>query len=111
MPSSLDTIVAHDNFEEVFDIRRGSRAQRSLRRDLLNSIYDYRSGLLHGGLTPSYQSWGMAADDGGWVRRALFSDFTEAAILGSPRSSLVGHPALERALGASADITSTKDPD
>jgi hypothetical protein len=98
MPSSLDVIVNHGNFEEVFGIRRGSRDVRSLRRKLLNGIYDYRSGLLHGGLIPSYQGLGATVEEGGSVRRALFSDFAEDAILAylrSPRSSLIGHPLFE----------------
>jgi len=103
MPTELENIVAHDNFEEVFGIRRGFRGVRSLRRELLDHIYDYRSGLVHGGLTPMYYGLGSAVDDGG-IRRALFSDFAEGAILGylkSPRSSLVGHPALESLEGNS----------
>jgi len=105
MPTELEAIVAHANFEEAFGIRRGSRSARSLRRELLNRIYDYRSGLVHGGLTPTYQGLGSAVENGGVVRRALFSDFAEGAILGylkSPRSSLIGHPAFDAPLAATA---------
>jgi hypothetical protein len=105
MPSELETIVAHANFEEAFGIRRGSRTVRALRRELLDRIYDYRSGLVHGGLTPTYQGLGSAFENGGVVRRALFADFAEGAILGylkSPRSSLIGHPAFETSLAATA---------
>ena len=38
IPSGLDTIVAHANFEEAFEIRRGTRTSRSLRRELLDRI-------------------------------------------------------------------------
>ena len=98
MPTELETIVAHANFEQVFGIRCGSRGLRSLRRELLDRIYDYRSGLVHGGLMPTYHGLGSAVENGGIARRALFSDFAEGAILGylkSPRSSLIGHPAFE----------------
>ena len=101
MPTELETMVAHANFEEVFGIRRGSRGARSLRRELLGRIYDFRSGLVHGGLTPTYHGLGSVVENGGIVRRALFSDFAEGAILGylkSPRSSLIGHPAFEATL-------------
>jgi len=96
IPSALDTIVAHDNFESVFGLRRGSRAAHSLRKRLLDRLYDFRSGLVHGGLPPSYRGLGLAVEDGSTVRRALFADFAEAAILGylqAPRSTLIGHPA------------------
>src|SRR4029077_19101589 len=43
IPSDLDTIVAHANFEEAFEIRRGTRTARSLRRELLDRIYELRS--------------------------------------------------------------------
>ena len=98
MPEKLETIVAHGNFEEVFKIRRGSRGMRSLRRELLDRIYDFRSGLVHGGLRPAYYGLFSAAESGGEIRRSLFADFAEGAILGylkSPMSSLIGHPALE----------------
>ena len=96
MPSTLDQMVAHSNFETVFGIRRGTRTSRTLRRELLEQIYDYRSGHLHAGLRPSYQGF---ASGFFWVsdnnRRGLFAKFAEGAILeylGSPRASLIGHP-------------------
>jgi len=98
MPDQLDTIVAHGNFEEVFGMRRGTRKARSLRRDLLERIYDYRSGQLHEGLAPSYQGFATGSDMRNEVRRGLLADFAEGAILrylAAPRSSLVGHPAFE----------------
>jgi len=93
MPDALDEIVRHGNFEEAIGVRRGSRTPRALRREALDRIYSFRSGRLHEGLDPSYR--GLAADPLENVRRALFSDFAEAAILGfigAPRSSLIGHP-------------------
>ena len=98
MPSDLDQIVAHGNFEEAFGIRRGTRTARTLRRELLKRIYGYRSGQLHEGLEPSYQGLGVSLDASADVRRGLLADFAEAAILRylvAPRSSLVGHPAAE----------------
>jgi hypothetical protein len=98
MPDQLDTIVAHGNFEDAFALRRGTRTPRSLRRALLDRIYDYRSGRLHEGLTPSYQGLAMGSDMRNEVRRGLFADFAEGAILrylAAPRASLVGHPGFE----------------
>lgn len=100
MPDALDRIVGHGNFEEVFDIRRGNRQARALRRELLDRLYDFRSGQLHRGLGSSYAPLGIEFSGGITVRRSLFADFAESAILGclsSPRSSLVGHPKLDSA--------------
>jgi hypothetical protein len=97
MPQELDTIVAHGNFEEVFDLRRGTRTARALRRELLDRIYDFRSGQLHEGLAPSYQGLDIGSAMRHEVRRGLFADCAEGAILrylSVPRSSLVGHPAF-----------------
>ena len=98
IPTDLDKIVAHDNFEEAFSIRRGTRTARALRRELLDRLYDYRSGLLHQGLYPSYRGIGGFLDMKDEVRRGLFYDFAEAAILNfiaAPRVSLIGHPKFE----------------
>lgn len=96
MPDALDEIVKHGNFEEAIGVRRGDRTERALRREALERIYSLRSGQLHEGLKPTYR--GMASLDSSLqVRRALFSDFAEAAILRfiqAPRSSLIGHPGL-----------------
>jgi hypothetical protein len=98
MPSDLDQIVAHGNFEEAFGIRRGARTARALRREVLDRMYDYRSGQLHEGLSPSYQGLGVGFDAANEARRGLLCDFAEAAILrylAAPRVSLSGHPAFE----------------
>lgn len=98
MPSELDQIVAHANFEETFGIRRGSRTGRALRRELLDRVYDYRSGQLHEGLTPTYGGFAVQSDMRNEVRRGLFADFAEAAILryiAAPRTTLIGHPLFE----------------
>ncbi len=95
MPSTLDQMVAHGNFETVFGIRRGTRTNRALRRELLEQIYDYRSGHLHAGLRPSYRGFASGFEVSDDIRRGLFADFAEGAILGylgSPRASLIGHP-------------------
>lgn len=95
MPEELDQMVAHGNFETVFGIRRGTRTPRALRREMLEKIYEFRSGNLHAGLRPSYRGFASGFETGENVRRALFADFAEGAILrylGSPRSSLIGHP-------------------
>lgn len=96
MPGELDRIVSHKNFEEAFGIRRGDRTARALRRELLDRVYDYRSGQLHEGLEPSYRGLGIIVEEGREARRGLLRDFAEAAILrflAAPRSSLTGHPA------------------
>jgi hypothetical protein len=107
MPGELDKIVAHGNFEEAFGVSRGTRTSRSLRRALLDRIYDYRSGQLHEGLRPSYTGFGMRLGVGDEIRRGLFADFAEGAILrylDAPRASLVGHPSLaQRANGEESD--------
>jgi hypothetical protein len=93
MPDALDQIVRHRNFEEAIGVRRGNRAPRALRKKTLERIYSFRSGQLHEGLDPSYR--GFLADPVANIRRGLFSDFAEAAILGfigAPRSSIIGHP-------------------
>lgn len=98
MPTDLDQIVAHGNFEEAFGIRRGARTARALRHELLDRVYDYRSGQLHQGLSPSYQGLGVGFDAANEARRGLFCDFAEATILrylAAPRVSLIGHPAFE----------------
>jgi hypothetical protein len=107
MATDLDQIVAHANFEETFGIRRGNRSARALRRELLDRIYDYRSGQLHEGLTPTYQGFGVSSDLRNEVRRGLFADFAEGAILrylAAPRVSLIGHPGFDN------DGTSHPDP-
>jgi hypothetical protein len=93
MPDALDEIVAHANVEDAMGMRRGSRTARALRREVLERIYSFRSGQMHEGLEPAYL--GFTADPMRHVRRGLFRDFAEAAILrfiGAPRSSLIGHP-------------------
>ena len=98
MPTDLDKIVAHGNFEEVFGIRRSTRTARALRHDLLDRIYDYRSGQLHEGLSPTYQDLSVGLDRMNAVRRGFFADFAEGAILrylAAPRASLIGHPAVK----------------
>jgi hypothetical protein len=95
MPSELDQMVAHGNFEAVFGIRRGTRTNRALRCKMLDQIYDFRSGRLHTGLRPSYRGFTSGFDSSDDIRRALFADFAEGAILrylAAPRSSLIGHP-------------------
>lgn len=96
IPEALDEIVNHANFEEAIGLKRGNRTARALRRDALDRIYSFRSGLLHEGLDPVYR--GFISDVGSQMKRALFADFVEAALLAyirAPRSSVVGLPALE----------------
>ncbi|MCP5166984.1 MAG: hypothetical protein H6989_06340 [Pseudomonadales bacterium] len=97
IPEVLDKIVGHRNFEEAFKIKRGNKKARALRKELLNRIYSFRSGNLHEGFSPSPVGLigALGAIDG--VRRGLFAEFSEKAILAymqSPRSSLVGHPGI-----------------
>jgi len=95
IPATLDQMIAHGNFESVFGIRRGERTDRALRRDLLEHIYDFRSGHVHAGLRPTYHGFASGFEASDDIRRGLFADFAEGAILGylsSPRTSLIGHP-------------------
>lgn len=98
IPTELDKMIAHGNFETVFEIRRGKRSNGALRRELLARIYDFRSGHVHTGLRPSYRGFASGLESSDDIRRGLFVDFAEAAILGYlqfPRSSLIGHPSFE----------------
>ncbi|HEU4458707.1 MAG TPA: hypothetical protein VFR90_06250 [Methylibium sp.] len=95
MPEELNQLTTHGNFEAVFGIRRGARTSRALRREMLEKIYEFRSGNLHAGLQPSYSGFGSGFDTGENMRRAFFAEFAEGSILrylSSPRSSVVGHP-------------------
>jgi hypothetical protein len=98
MPADLDAIVNHQNFLEVFDIKRGVRTDQQMRKKLLEKIYSFRSGNVHSGLKPIYRGFASGVDGGGVARRSFFADFAEAAILRfieSPRSSVVGHPNID----------------
>lgn len=98
VPDTLDAIVAHKGFEEVFDIKRGSRTKKSIRRDLLNAIYAYRSGHLHHGVMPSLRDIIPDVRVREDMRRTFFCAFSEGAILNymaAPRCSLVGVPRNE----------------
>lgn len=95
LTEDLDKLIAHDNFEESFGIRRGKKSHKNFRREALNRFYSYRSGQLHDGLDPSYSSFRGGLDCLKESRRGLLRDFAEAAILrylAAPRSSLIGHP-------------------
>lgn len=98
MPDEIDGLVAHPNFESAFGFSRGRRGKRALRKEFLNRVYEFRSGQLHEGLKPSSGGPLLSTSWGEDLKRALFLDFAEAAILKylqSPRSSLIGHPALD----------------
>jgi hypothetical protein len=108
MPERLDVMLAHANLEEAFEIKlRGSTRRR--RKDLLQRIYDLRSGLVHGELVAERSWWATGRGGGRSVMRALCCDFAEGAILeyiSAPRSSLIGHPAV--APSTSAHTTNTR---
>lgn len=96
LAKDLDAIVGHGNFEEAFGIFRASKGAESLRKKLLKKIYGIRSQQVHEGLLPTYRGFGLPDDSVG-LQRGLIHDFAEAAVLnylGSPRSSLIGHPQL-----------------
>lgn len=98
MPDDIDSIIGHANFEEAFDIRRGERTARALRRDFLSRLYGLRSWPLHEGLDVSYHGMSAGPDVLAGSRRALLSEFAQLAIirfLEAPRVSLVGHPSFE----------------
>ncbi|MBL0125303.1 MAG: hypothetical protein IPP88_22385 [Betaproteobacteria bacterium] len=102
MPDALDEVVAHANFEEAFGTKRGERTARALRRDLLRQAYSLRSEPVHQGLSAQFCPFGMSYDDSATLQRGFFCDLSERAILAylrAPRSSLVGHPILDRPPG------------
>jgi hypothetical protein len=97
LASDLDVIIDHGNFEEAFQIKRGSRSRASLRKRLLEKLYSVRSLQVHEGLRPSYRGFLFGFRSGADMQRALVHDFAEAAILSylsAPRCSLIGHPGL-----------------
>ena len=94
MPDHLDSMVQHGNFEHAFGIDHGSKSPKTLRRTLLERIYQFRSEPVHEGLAMAYEGFGHSAITG--QRRMLVAWFAEYAILNylqSPRTSLIGHPA------------------
>ena len=94
MPDHLDSMVQHGNFEQAFGIVHGSKSPKTLRRMLLERIYQFRSEPVHEGLAMAYEGFGHSAITG--QRRMLVAWFAEYAILKylqSPRTSLIGHPA------------------
>jgi hypothetical protein len=94
LPDDLDSMVQHGNFEQAFDIIRGSKSPRKLRVMMLDRLYEFRSEPVHEGLAMAYQGFGHSGITG--QRRMLVAWFTEWAILRylqSPRTSLIGHPA------------------
>jgi len=95
VPDTLDVMVAHKDFEEVFAIKRGRRTTKAIRRELLNAIYAFRSGHFHHGLQPSLRDIVPNLRVREDMRRSFFCAFAEAAILkymAAPRCSLVGVP-------------------
>jgi hypothetical protein len=93
MPSDIDEMVQHGNFEQVFEIVRGSKSSKKLRGMLLDSLYGFRSQPVHEGLAMAYEGFGLSGSAG--PRRMFASWFAESAILrylDSPRTSLIGHP-------------------
>jgi hypothetical protein len=94
MPDHLDEMVQHGNFEQAFAIVRGSKSPKTLRRMLLERLYEFRSEPVHEGLAMAYHGFGLSGITG--QRRMLVAWFAEWAILSylqSPRTSLIGHPA------------------
>lgn len=93
MHDFLDEMVQHGNFEQAFNILRGTKLPRTLRRKLLGRLYNFRSEPVHEGLAMAYE--GMSFSGLAGQRRMLASWFAEWAILRyieSPRTSLIGHP-------------------
>jgi hypothetical protein len=113
MPSELDKIVAHGNFEEIFAIKRGTKKPKTLRRLLLDRIYDFGSGLVHGGLRSTPRTHQPFLFHGGAdLRRSLFRDVAEKAILGymqTPRCSTVASPMDQRVVDAASANDETKN--
>jgi hypothetical protein len=98
IPSELDNIIEHANFESVFQIKRGKYSKDYLRRALLEQIYEFRSTRVHSGLEPSYGGITSGFGEVHATRRGLLANFAETAVLAylcSPRSSLIGNPKIE----------------
>jgi len=92
MPDHLDSMVQHGNFEQAFEITRGSKSPKTLRRMLLERLYEFRSEPVHEGLAMAYHGFGHTGITG--QRRMLVAWFAEWAILyyiQAPRTSLIGH--------------------
>ncbi len=103
IPEDIDQIVQHSNFEGAFNIRRGARSPHALRREFLSQLYALRSAPVHEGLESTYRGFFDDLGSQSAIRRALASDFAQAALLGylkSPSSSLVGHPAFTESVPA-----------
>lgn len=95
IPDHLDAMIDHPDFEKVFGIKRGRRANRSVRRALLNAMYEYRSVRVHQGLPASLRDIVNDTRKREDQQRAFFCTFAEEAILSylaAPRSSLIGAP-------------------
>jgi hypothetical protein len=90
--SVVDELLAHGNLESLFPIKisktkptrkKPGKKPETLRRDLLELIYEFRSGNVHEGLQPRYRGFNSslpfrAAED---VRRGFYAEFAEHAIL------------------------------
>jgi hypothetical protein len=108
IPNELDQMVAHVNFEEIFEIKRGKKKAKRLRGLLLETMYEFRSGLVHGGLRSRPRTHLPGFFHGSIdLRRSQFMWFAEQAILKylqSPRCSVVGSPMYNRHSALKADL-------
>lgn len=96
MSTDLDVLVAHGNFETTFGIKRGKKKATTLRKHLLNEIYEFRSQLVHAGRRQSYSPFSEVMESRS-ARRGIFAEFAEMAIIRyieSPRTGIDGHPNL-----------------
>jgi hypothetical protein len=96
IPDHLDAMIEHPDFDKVFDIKRGRRTSRTVRRALLNAMYEYRSvRVLSASLRDIVDDTRKREDQ----QRTFFCVFAEAAILSylaAPRSSFIGSPDTSR---------------
>ena len=84
-PDSLDRILRHQNFADVFGPKKSHRS-------FLDHLYDLRSLPFHGGLIPAAAH---RVDNPDGMRVALASELARDALarfLDAPHSSLVGQP-------------------
>jgi hypothetical protein len=93
MPDDLNSMVQHGNFEQAFNIVRGSKSEGKLRELYLDRLYELRSDPVHEGLAMAFE--GFASPGIASQRRMLVAWFAEWAILRylqSPCTSLIGRP-------------------
>lgn len=98
---AVESVLQHPNMQAALGFQ-AKGAPSKQRRDVLSHIYELRSAPVHAGPAMAMGMLGGQSHDG-QMRVALLSDLAQGVILGfltAPRSSLVGHPAVDPAAAA-----------